>query len=114
MTPFNKIMFLIVYICTGIACYIYLHFCCLVAKSCPTLCDPMAHQASLSMSPGKNGLPFPSPGDLLDPGIELTSPVLQVDSLPLRHWGSPVSIYTIYLKFLIKFKDFIKCFVVIF
>ena len=30
-------------------------------------------------------LPFPSPGDLLDPGIELTSPVspgLQVDSLP--------------------------------
>ena len=27
-------------------------------------------------------LPFPSPGDLPDPGIELGSPVLQVDSLP--------------------------------
>ena len=29
-----------------------------------------------------SGLPFPSPGDLPDPGIEPTSPVLQADSLP--------------------------------
>ena len=39
-----------------------------------------------------HGLPFPSPGDLPDPGIELMSPVspaLQVDSLLLSHWGSP-------------------------
>ena len=28
-----------------------------------------------------SGLPFSSPGDLLDPGIELMSPALQVDSL---------------------------------
>ena len=28
-----------------------------------------------------NGLPFPSPGDLPDPGIELQSPALQADSL---------------------------------
>jgi len=28
-----------------------------------------------------NGLPFPSPGDLPDPGIESRSPVLQADSL---------------------------------
>ena len=28
-----------------------------------------------------SGLPFPSPGDLLDPGIELGSPALSVDSL---------------------------------
>ena len=28
-----------------------------------------------------NGLPFPSPGDLPDPGIEPRSPALQVDSL---------------------------------
>ena len=34
-------------------------------------------------------LPFPSPGDLPDPGIELLSPALQVDSLPLCHLGSP-------------------------
>ena len=31
------------------------------------------------------GLPFPSPGDLPNPGIELTSPALWVDSLPLSH-----------------------------
>ena len=29
-----------------------------------------------------NGLPFPSPGDLPNPGIELGSPALQADSLP--------------------------------
>ena len=39
-----------------------------------------------------SGLPFPPPGDLPDPEVELTFPValaLQVDSLPLSHWGSP-------------------------
>ena len=30
----------------------------------------------------RSGLPFPSPGDLPHPGIELTSPALQADSLP--------------------------------
>ena len=29
-----------------------------------------------------SGLPFPSPGDLPDPGMESRSPALQVDSLP--------------------------------
>jgi len=29
-----------------------------------------------------SGLPFPSPGDLPDSGIEPVSPVLQADSLP--------------------------------
>ena len=36
-----------------------------------------------------SGLPFPAPGDLPDPGIELVSPALQVDSLPLSDQGSP-------------------------
>ena len=36
-----------------------------------------------------SGLPFPSPGGLSNPGIESVSPVLQVDSLPLNHPGSP-------------------------
>ena len=39
-----------------------------------------------------SGLPFPPPGDLLDPGIKSVSPVapaLQADSLPLSLWGSP-------------------------
>ena len=35
-----------------------------------------------------SGLPFPPPGDLPNPGIELKSPALQVDSLPLSHQGS--------------------------
>ena len=34
-----------------------------------------------------SGYPFPSPGDLPDPGIKPMSPVLQVDSLPLSHQG---------------------------
>ena len=33
----------------------------------------------------QSGLPFPSPGDLSNPGIESVSPALQVDSLPLSH-----------------------------
>ena len=36
-----------------------------------------------------SGLPFLSPGALPDPGTELMFPELQVDSLPLSHWGSP-------------------------
>ena len=52
----------------------------------------VACQAPLSMEfPRKeywSGLPFPAPGDLLDPGMEPTSPALQVDSLPLSHLES--------------------------
>ena len=60
----------------------------LVAKSCLTLVTPwtVAHQAPLSMGFPKqecwSGLPFPSPGNLPDPGIESRSPALQTDSLP--------------------------------
>ena len=35
------------------------------------------------------GLPFPSPGDLPDPGIEPVSPALQASSLLLSYQGSP-------------------------
>ena len=35
------------------------------------------------------GWPFPSPGDLPNPGIELTSPSLQADSLPAEPLGKP-------------------------
>ena len=45
-----------------------------------------ACQAPLSMGFPRqeywSGLPFPSPGDLPDPGIKPGSPALQVDSLP--------------------------------
>ena len=36
-----------------------------------------------------NGLPFPSPGDLPNPGIEPGSPALQADSLPAEPPGKP-------------------------
>ena len=59
----------------------------LVTKSCLTLVIPwtVASQTSLSMGFSReeywSGLPFPSPGDLPDPGIESGSPALQADSL---------------------------------
>ena len=37
-----------------------------------------------------SGLPFPSPGDLPNPGIELQSPTLQADSLPSEPPGKPL------------------------
>jgi len=36
-----------------------------------------------------SGLPFPSPGDLPDPGIEPRSPALQGDALPSEPPGKP-------------------------
>ena len=63
---------------------------------CSSICNPMdcvAHQAPLSMGFSRqeywNGLPFPSPGDLPDPGIEPGSPTLQAGSLPLALPGKP-------------------------
>ena len=45
----------------------------------------IANQSSLSMGFSRqeywSGLPFPSPGDLPDPGIEPRSPALQADAL---------------------------------
>ena len=54
----------------------------------------VAHQASLSMGFSRqeywSGLPFPSPGDLPDPGIKPRSPALEADSLPCERPGKPV------------------------
>ena len=54
----------------------------------------VAHQAPLSKGFPRqehwSGLPFPSPGDLPNPGIEPTSPALQADSLSLSHQGGPL------------------------
>ena len=36
-----------------------------------------------------SGLPFPSPGDLPNPGIELGPPALQADALPSEQPGKP-------------------------
>ena len=68
-----------------------------VAQSCPTLCDPMdcsvAHQTPPSMEFSRQeywgGLPFPSPGNLLNLGIEPGSPALQADTSPSEPPGNP-------------------------
>ena len=58
-----------------------------VTQSRPTLCDPMDYSrlAPLSTEFSReaygSGLSFPSPRDLLDPGIEPGSFGLQADSL---------------------------------
>ena len=70
----------------------------LVTKLCPTLETPwiVAGQAPLSMEFSRqeywSGLPFPPPGDLPDPGSNLSLLCLlhwQADSLPLSHWQAP-------------------------
>ena len=54
----------------------------------------VAHQAPLStevsMQEYWSGLPFPPPGDLPNPGIELMSSALQADSLEPS--GQPISL----------------------
>ena len=65
-----------------------------VSESCSIVSDSLwphglAHQAPLGFSK-QVGCLFPSPGYLPDPGIELRSPALQVDSLLSEHEGSPM------------------------
>ena len=69
--------------------------CVLVAQSCLTLCDPMDCSPPGSSLHGIlqariwSGLPFPSLGDLPDPGIEPGAPALQADALPTELLGKP-------------------------
>ena len=53
----------------------------------------VAYQASPSMGFSRqeywSGLPFPSPGDLPNPGIEPGSPALQTDALSSEPLGKP-------------------------
>ena len=55
----------------------------------------VAYQASPSMGFSRqeywSGLPFPSPGDLPDPGIEPGSPSLEADALTSEPPGKPGS-----------------------
>ena len=52
----------------------------------------LAYQAPPSMESSSqeywSGLPFPSPGDVPDPGIEPGSPTLQADALPSEPPGN--------------------------
>ena len=57
-----------------------------VTQLCLTVCDPIDYSLPGSFVHGilqaKNTGVFPSPGDLLNPGIEPRYPALQADSLP--------------------------------
>ena len=70
--------------------------CCLVAKSCSSLCNPMdyiACQSPLSMGfPSQeywSGWPFPSPGDLPDSGMEPVSPIMAGGFFTIEPPGKP-------------------------
>ena len=69
----------------------------------------VAHQALLSMEFSRqedwSGLPFPSPGDPPNPGIEPGSPTLRADSLLSELPGKP-SFFYIKLKVSKKSKMF--------
>ena len=62
-----------------------------------------ARQAPLSMEFSRqeywSGLPFPSPGDLPDPGIKPRAPGLQADSLPSEPLGKP------YVFVILRYKE---------
>ena len=69
-----------------------------VAQSCPTLCNRMDCNLSGSSVHGIfqarecwSGLPFPSPGDLPNPGIEPGCPALQADALPSEPPGKTMA-----------------------
>ena len=55
------------------------------SQSCLTLCDPMDYTAHGILQEK----PFPSPGDLPNPGIEPRSSALQADPLPAEPQGKP-------------------------
>ena len=107
----SELKYQIAYLYLGSCVRARAHVCvcaCMCACTCDDLCIcthsfmsssfatlwPVACQAPLSMGflrqEYRNGLPFPSPGDLPDPGIKPISPALPGGSLPMSQLGSPV------------------------
>ena len=61
-----------------------------VAQLCLALCKPMDYTVNgILQARILEWVPFPSPGDLPNPGIERRSPALQADSLPAGPQGKP-------------------------
>ena len=57
------------------------------------------------------GLPFPSSGDLPDPGIGPESPALQVDFLPLSIREALISMYLCMLACMLSHLNHVRLFV---
>ena len=76
---------IILCVCVCVCVCVYV----LVTQLCPTLCNPMDCSLPGSSVHGWSGLPFPSPGNLPNPGIKPRSPVLQVNSLLSEPPGKP-------------------------
>ena len=84
-------------------------FSCEVVSDFFAIAWTVAHLALLSMGFPRqeywSGLPFPSPGDLPDPGIEPVSPALADGFFPTEPPGKPLlSINTDQIKFLEGFR----------
>ena len=73
----------------------------------------VTYQAPLSMGFSRkeyqSGLPFPSPGDLPDPGIEPGSPALQADTLPSEPAGKPINFRYAHICIKISFLYLMSC-----
>ena len=73
--------------------------CCLVDKSCLTPWT-IAHQAPVSMGFSRqecwSGLPFPSPGDLPEPGVEPASSALAGRFFTVEAPGKPSCLVTVH------------------
>ena len=77
------------FVCVVFAC-IALVILVKVAQLCPTLCNPMDYTVhGILQARILEWVPFPSPGDLPNPGTEPRSPALQEDSLPAESPGKP-------------------------
>ena len=90
---------------------IIIYVCMFIAWLCLTLCNPMDCPC-LSMEFSRqeywSGLPFPSPGDLPDPGIKPESPAFQADSLLSEPPGKPIIIYG---RCIFDFIRYCQCFI---
>ena len=71
---------------------------CSLTQSCPTHCDSLDYSLpGSSRQEYSSGLPFPTPGDLPNAGLEpesLVSPAWHMDSLPLSHLGNPYKAFS--------------------
>ena len=73
----------------------------------------VAHQVPLSMGFSRQeyrtGLPFPSPGDLPNPGIKPRSPTLRADFLPSEPPGKLIKKDRIHIHILMSAKSLRSC-----